>query len=143
MSKGKLHDARVLALLSLSPGAIAAMNRAYSDYKQVAQWTEQGVYFLTRTKDNADCEAVEAREVPRHRNILSGEISVLTGTGAPGRCPHHLRGIAVWDAENEREIVRVTNCLEYCFGPQLYCVFVPYTPGRSKNISPVHGRRLG
>ncbi len=113
ISKAKLHDARVLAMLSLSPGSIVAMDRAYNDYKQFAQWTEQGVYFVTRMKDNAVYEVVEAREVPRHRNILSDEIIVLTGTGAQAKCPHQLRRIVVWDEENEREIVLLTNHLEF------------------------------
>ncbi len=60
-------------MLSLSPGSIVAMDRAYNDYKQFAQWTEQGVYFVTRMKDNAVYEVVEAREVPRHRNAVTSD----------------------------------------------------------------------
>jgi transposase len=113
ISKAKLHDARVLAMLSLSPGSIVAMDRAYNDYRQFAQWTEQGVYFVTRMKDNAVYEVVETRDVPLYRNIVSDEIILLTGTSAPAKCPHRLRRVVVWDEENEREIVLLTNHLEF------------------------------
>lgn len=113
ISEAKLHDARVLAMLVLSPGSIVAMDRAYNDYKQFAQWTEEGVYFVTRMKDNAVYEVVEEREVPQQRNILSDEIIVLTGVGAQAKCPHQLRRIVVWDDENQREIVLLTNHLDF------------------------------
>jgi hypothetical protein len=113
ISEAKLHDARVLTMLALTPGSIVAMDRAYNDYTQFGQWTEQGVYFVTRMKDNAIYDVVETRAVPQHRNILSDEIILLTGTGAQKKCPHRLRRIIVWDEENQREIVLLTNHLDF------------------------------
>jgi IS4 transposase len=89
------------------------MDRAYNDYEQFAQWTEEGVYFVTRVKDNAVYEVVEEREAPQHRNILSDESIVLTGAGAQAKCPHPLRRIVVWDDENQRAIVLLTNHLDF------------------------------
>jgi len=113
ISKAKMHDAKVLALLRLNPGSIVAMDRAYNDYAQFARWTKQGVYFVTRMKENAVYQVVEVRDVPRGRNILSDEIIVLTGVGAKAKCPHRLRRIVVWDQEHQREIVLLTNHLEF------------------------------
>ena len=113
ISEAKLHDARVLPMLTLTPGSIVAMDRAYNDYTQFGQWTEQGVYFVTRMKDNAVYDVVETREVPQHRNILSDEIILLTGTGALSKCPHRLRRIVVRDEDNDREIVLLTNHLDF------------------------------
>ena len=64
-------------------------------------------------KDNAVYEVLEAREVPLYRNILSDEIILLTGAQAQKKCPHRLRRIVVWDADNEREIVLLTNHLDF------------------------------
>lgn len=113
ISKAKMHDAKVLALLRLNAGSIVAMDRAYNDYKQFARWSEAGVYFVTRMKDNAVYEVVEKRELPLHRNILSDEIILLSGAQAQKKCPHKLRRIVVWDADNEREIVLLTNHLDF------------------------------
>ena len=113
ISKAKMHDAKILALLRLNAGSIVAMDRAYNDYRQFARWTEAGVYFVTRMKDNAVYEVVEEHRVPGHRNILCDQIIVLTGARAQDKCPHRLRRIVVWDEENQREIVLLTNHLEF------------------------------
>jgi hypothetical protein len=113
ISTAKMHDSRALAMLRLNPGSIVAMDMAYNDYAQFARWTDAGIYFVTRMKDNAVYAVVEQRDVPKHRNILRDETIVLTGTGAQAKCPHHLRRIVVWDAENEREIVLLTNHLTF------------------------------
>ncbi len=113
ISKAKMHDSRVLALLRLNPGSIVAMDRAYNDYAQFARWCQAGVFFVTRMKENAVYDVVEQREVPKYRNILSDEIIVLTGSQARKKCPHQLRRIVVWDEENECEIVLLTNHLDF------------------------------
>jgi hypothetical protein len=113
ISKAKMHDAKVLALLGLNAGSIVAMDRAYNDYKQFALWTETDVYFVTRMKENAVYEVAEARGVPLHRNIRFDEIILLTGPQAQKKCPHKLRRIVVWDPDNEREIVLLTNHLDF------------------------------
>ena len=113
IAKAKMHDANVLALLRLNPGSIVAMDRAYNDYRQFARWTQAGVYFVTRMKDNAVYDVVAQRRVPQHRNILSDEIILLTGQQAQKKCPHTLRRIVVWDEENQREIVLLTNQLDF------------------------------
>ena len=90
-----MHDAKVLGLLRLNAGSIVAMDRAYNDYRQFARWTDAGVYFVTRMKDNAVYAVVDERDVPVHRNIHSDAIILLTGRRR--ECPH----IVVW-AEHER-----------------------------------------
>ena len=113
ISKAKMHDAKALALLHLNAGSIVAMDRAYNDYRQFARWTEAGVCFVTRMKDNAIYTVVERRRVPLWRNILSDEIIVLTGAQARKKCPHKLRRIVVWDEQHQREIVLLTNHLDF------------------------------
>lgn len=109
ISEAKLHDSKVLANIRLNADSILAIDRAYNDYKQFAQWTQDGVYFVTRMKDNALYAVVEECTVPQNRNILSDEIIVLTGAQAQHKCPHELRRIVVWDKDNEREIILLTN----------------------------------
>jgi len=54
-------------------------------------------------------EVVEEHKVPERGNILCDERICLSGVGAEERCPYHLRRIVVWDPENAREIVLLTN----------------------------------
>jgi IS4 transposase len=64
-------------------------------------------------KDNALYEVVEQRRVPLNRNILSDEIIRLSGVKASEKCPHLLRRVVVWDADKSREIVLLTNHLDF------------------------------
>jgi IS4 transposase len=97
----------------LSAGSIIAMDRAYNDYKLYAQWTENGIYFVTRLKDNADYMLQEVREIPQNRNILADELIMFDGYYSKKNYPYPLRRIVVWDDENQRDIVLLTNHLEF------------------------------
>ena len=113
ISDAKKHDVKVAKSLRFNPGSIVAMDRAYNDYQLFAAWTERDVSFVTRMKDNALYEVVERRRVPLNRNILFDDIIRLTGVKASEKCPHLLRRVVVWDGENDREIVLLTNHLEF------------------------------
>ncbi len=109
VTDGKTHEVKVAQQLSFAPGTIVAMDRGYNDYRLFSTWTEAGVFFVTRAKDNMVYEVVEERDVPMRSNVLSDETIRLTGVGAEQKCPHLLRQIVVWDEENAREIVLLTN----------------------------------
>jgi hypothetical protein len=109
ISEAKPHDVKAAKLLHLNPGSIIAMDRAYNDFRLFADWTKQGVFFVTRMKDNTVFTVIAERPLPQHRNIRADQVIRLTGTDALETCPHFLRRVVVWDAENEREIVLLTN----------------------------------
>lgn len=113
MTTAKTHDIKVARLHQLNPGSIVPMDRAYNDFKLFGSWTEKGIYFVTRLKENALYQVVERCDVPQNRNIISDEVITLTGVKASQNCPHLLRRIAVWDADNERVSVLLTNLLDF------------------------------
>ena len=113
ISEAKMHDSKAMRALKLQAGSILAIDRAYNDYQQFEEWTQAGVYFVTRMKENAVYEVVHALPLPVNRNILADEIISLTGQAAEKKCPCHLRRVVVWDSENEREIVLLTNHLDF------------------------------
>lgn len=113
LTQAKRHDIKAARLLSLNPGSIVAMDRGYNDYDLFGTWTSQGVFFVTRLKEGAVYEVVEQRGVPENRNIRSDEVIHLSGVKAEEKCPHLLRKVVVWDEENQREIVLLTNHLEF------------------------------
>lgn len=113
ISNGKKPDVKVARMLSLAPGSIIAMDRAYNDYKLYANWTENSIYFVTRLKDNADYVVVTENKVPKNRNILADQLIQFAGYKAQDDCPHILRRVVAWDKEQEREIVLLTNHLEF------------------------------
>lgn len=113
ITTAKRHDRTLARKFDLKPGSIVAFDRAYNDYSLFSFWTVNGIYFVTRQKENAIYEVVEDRAVPLYRSILADQIIRLTGTKAEEKCPHLLRRVVVWDKENQREIVLLTNHLEF------------------------------
>ncbi|MDR1402159.1 MAG: hypothetical protein LBJ60_00475, partial [Tannerellaceae bacterium] len=59
ISESKMHDKKFLSKLSLPAGSMVTMDRVYNYYRQFAEWTEEGVFFITRRKKNAKAEVVE------------------------------------------------------------------------------------
>jgi Transposase DDE domain len=74
---------------------------------------DQKIYFVTRLKDNAAYEVLEEGPVPANSNIRSDQLIRFTGEKAQRDCPCLLRRVVVWDAINEREIVLLTNLMEF------------------------------
>lgn len=89
------------------------IDRGYVDYELFGRWTEEGVYFVTRLKDNADYRVVEYKVIPKGRNILKDQIIELAGYYSKEKCSYLLRRVEVWDEENERVLILLTNHHEF------------------------------
>jgi hypothetical protein len=115
LTEAKRSDVKLADSFSLNPGSIVIVDRGYTDYALFARWTVAGVYFVTRLKDNAVFTKEAEFAIPENRNIRADQLIQLTGVQAQTDCPGPLRRVVVWDAENQREIVLLTNLFE--FGP--------------------------
>jgi len=113
LTEAKRSDVKLADSFRLNPGSIVAIDRGYIDYALFARWSMAGVFFVTRLKDNAAFEVVEECEIPQNRNIRADQLIRLTGVQAQADYPELLRRIVAWDAENECEIVLLTNQLEF------------------------------
>lgn len=113
VTDGKTHEVNPARGLNFQAGTIVAMDRGYNDYGLFADWCRRGVYFVTRLKSNAQFRVVRKRELPKTGNVLADEEIVFTGYQASRVCPNVLRRVVIWDDENEREIVLLTNHLEF------------------------------
>jgi hypothetical protein len=112
ISEGKVADVKMAPQFRFAPGTIVVDDRGYNDYKLFGRWTAQGVYFVTRMKENALYEVVGERPVPQNRNILKDELIELRGSKAEEKCPYPLRRIEVYDPEKNETWVFLTNNLE-------------------------------
>ena len=68
---------------------------------------------MTRLKSDAIYRVVGRRTVPVYNNVLSDEWIRLDSIQGRKECPHTLRRVVVWDEVNEREIVLLTNHLDF------------------------------
>ena len=59
ISEAKMHDKNFLQYLKLVAGSMIVFDKAYNYYLQFAKWTEAGVNFVCRLKNNAKYEVQE------------------------------------------------------------------------------------
>ena len=112
ITEGNVSDIKAARQFHFDPGTIVVDDRGYNDYALFGRWTAQGVYFVTRMKDNALYKVVGQAKVPQNRHVLKDEMIELTGSKAIEKCPSPLRRIEVYDPEKEEVLVFLTNNLD-------------------------------
>jgi hypothetical protein len=115
ITTGKTHDIHSLRLLDLPKGSIVAFDRGFCDYRLFHDWTQAGVFFVTRLKRTADFTVVEERPVPQRGPVRADQVIQFCGPLSRRRCPLPLRRVVVWDEVNQREVALLTN--HFGFGP--------------------------
>jgi len=113
ITDGKTHEVNIAQTMTFPPGSIVALDRGYIDYELFWRWTQEGVFFVTRQKDNASYSVLEEKPIPKHRNILSDQIIELDVFYSRKKHPGVLRRLEVWDEENEKVIVLLTNHMSF------------------------------
>src|SRR6202790_4849760 len=109
ITEGRVHESRVARSLRFEPGTIVVFDRGYADYDWFASLDADGVFFVTRMKDNADYGVVERRRVPEHGAVRRDEIIFLYKAARTGNYDLFLRRIEVWDETQQRTLVFITN----------------------------------
>ncbi len=70
------HDKQFLKYVQLEKVKIAVFDKGYNDYKTFDEFTEQGIYFVTRLKSNASYESISENDIPDYLDygLLKDEI---------------------------------------------------------------------
>ena len=112
VTDGKTHEVKVAWELSLPKGSIVAMDRGYVGYALFHKWTEAGVFFVTRMKDNGVFETIGAGlPVLDGGSVVSDQVIVLTGPQSNLNCPDPLRLVTV-RRDDGSEMRLLTNNFE-------------------------------
>ena len=112
VTNGKTSDIKAARRLRFERGTVVVMDRGYIDYEWFVQLTHQGVYFVTRLKDNAAFTVVENRPTPAGSNIRKDQIVFFHSQAVPDD-EHFFRIVEIWDEEKERTFTFLTNNLEF------------------------------
>jgi len=102
------HENNTLGEMNLTKGDIVAFDKGYSNYAQFSEFCDNGVYFVTRLKDNAAYKVIKRRKTHTNR-ISSDHIIQFTGQVAKHKCSNELRRIRAVDSETGCSIVLLTN----------------------------------
>lgn len=114
LTKGSQHDQTFLKQLQLPEGSFIVMDKGYTDYLRYNQWTEQGVFYITRMRENARYESYTDFEVNSSKDtaVLKDEAIYLTYKvdGQPYQLAN--RRIVFCDEDSKKELVFITNNME-------------------------------
>ena len=110
ITEGKQHEVRVAQQWQYEPGTLLVMDRGYNDYTWFSDLTRQGVYFVTRMKDNADYIVVEDRELPHRKGLVRDQVICFYKQARDGK-EGYFRRVEFYDDEQDRVLVFLTNHL--------------------------------
>jgi hypothetical protein len=112
ITEGNTSDIKVARTMKFERGTVLVMDRGYNDYDWFAELTDQGVFFVTRMKVNADYEVVGRRKPPEKSNVGRDEDIFFYSMAAAGK-PYFFRRIEVWDEAKQDTLVFLTNHMEF------------------------------
>lgn len=113
----KFHDSTKARRLcaGLQDGEIAVFDRAYMDFRHLADLTDRGVFWVTRAKDNLLYGVVKNLRSTDHPRVLEDQIIQLTGVIPQQTYPQRLRRVVARVEVDGREVelVFLSNHLEW------------------------------
>ncbi len=101
------HDHTFLKDLGLEKGSFVVFDKAYNDYLQYLEWSDQHIYFVTRQKDNAVYTSIEEFDLPDTVSdaVLKDERIVVS----KDKKNVELRRVAYWDSEKQKVYEFISN----------------------------------
>ena len=115
ISDGKMPDVRALDTLAaqgfIEAGAYYVMDRAYVDFARLHRLHMARAFFVTRAKDNLQCETVRRKAVHTFTGLRSDHQVRLTGTVSCERYPDVLRRVVYFDEDTGKTFAFLTNNL--------------------------------
>lgn len=113
-SAAAMNDQQFYQHLQLSAGSYIVFDKGYNNYPQFARFTEQGVFFVTRQKENAIYTSKEEFDPPLNTpdEMLKDERIELTYTDKGQETALPLRRVAWWVEKEQKVYEFITNNFE-------------------------------
>jgi hypothetical protein len=113
ITEGKQHESKVAKLQRFTPGTVLVFDRGYNDYDWFGELSDQGVFFVTRMKDNAKYIVLQERVIPRRKGLIKDQIICFLNEAqaqeAQQQLAHRYRRIEFYDEAHDRVLFFVTN----------------------------------
>ena len=110
MTKGSQADVRHARYMTIPRHSVIVVDRGYQSFRMFQEWTNRDVYFVTRLKEKIHYRSVEELELlDGAEHILKDEVIELKEADTANDYPGKLRRIVVYDAEQKRTIIILTN----------------------------------
>jgi hypothetical protein len=112
ISDGRMHDVKVLDMLTFIPDSFYVMDRAYLDFSQLYRIHSSGAFFVTRSRSRFDFETFDSNEADKTIGV-QGDQSIKPRNFYPAsKYPKRLRRIVYYDEEQDKTLIFLTNNFE-------------------------------
>jgi Domain of unknown function (DUF4372)/Transposase DDE domain len=110
ITTGKKHEITIARGMRFQAGTILVFDKGYADYAWWKQLDGQGVYFVSRLRDDAKFSLAGERSIPpTQAHILKDQDITLPGYRQLGKDGLKVRRIEVWLPDKQEVLVLVTN----------------------------------
>jgi len=96
-------------VFELEPDSIVLMDRGFGDYQWFQELTSQGIWFITRGRNNMSYVVTGQHPLPEKTTVVSDQTIIFKGYKAQQDYPGPLRLITVLDARKREPVLIVTN----------------------------------
>jgi len=109
LTDGQTSDITVGRTVGFPKDSMVAIDRGYNDYAWYNQLTEQGIFFVTRLKSNANVRVSSRRPILPDKGLTSDPTTKFTGTQTATKCPIQLRRVGYRAPGPGRHSIFLTN----------------------------------
>ena len=114
ISDGRCHDINIVKqpqhnFPALEPDSIIVIDKAYIDYQWLFSLEKQGVFFVTRAKENIKCRTTGQQKANRRKGVVFDRSIRLTNYYQSDYYPKPLRLIKYYDKKEKRHFEFLTN----------------------------------
>ena len=106
---GDTHDVNIMRELPLEPSAFYIMDKAYTDFAALYNFTKSNAFFVIRAKNNLAFTRQSYRYVDKMTGLRSDQTIKLIGAKSSKLYPVSMRRIGYRDTELNRRFVFLTN----------------------------------
>lgn len=112
ITDGKIHDVKVLDLLTYEVGAFYVIDKGYYDFSRLYIIDQAKAFFVIRAKKNLQYQRIYSRPVDKAAGLRCDQTIRLTGYKSKADYPGHLRRIKFYDESKPKTYVFLTNNFE-------------------------------
>jgi hypothetical protein len=109
ITHGKVHDVKVLDILTPEPGSFLVMDRGYLDFARLYALHQALAFFVIRAKGNLQFRRQYSHRVDRSSGLRSDQTGILTGPLTSTLYPVPLRRVTYYSVETAKYFVFLTN----------------------------------
>jgi len=109
MTDGKTHEIIEARELRLPSGSMVVMDRGYLDYSWFKHLTEQGIFFVTRSRKNLRYRVLERHPVNKSQGLRADQRIRLTGQKSKAEDLPILRRVTYVDPDTAQRYEFLTN----------------------------------